>query len=115
MRFAVVLASLALGEWCGPAERDWCAGDPALFAEWEAPMPRGSTKWTAAERAAVRRWLAAPRTSAADLDLPRVFIYPFPAEFERMYALLETVPRLKLARFARNISRASASTPKKKK
>lgn len=100
--WALAVTAVVSAEWCDPAERSWCAGDPDLFREWEPPMPRGSTKWSARERDAVRAWLAGERRTAGDLALPKVYVYPFPEEFEKFRAFLETVPRLQLRRFPLN-------------
>ncbi|KAH8065160.1 hypothetical protein JL722_2067 [Aureococcus anophagefferens] len=61
-------------------------------------MPRGSPNWTAAERDAVRAWLDGPDDRVGDLDLPRVFVYPFPPAFADMRAVLGGPGRQKLTR-----------------
>lgn len=86
-------------EWCGAGDQlgdGWCATtDAALRRPFERPMPRGSPNWTAAERDAVRAWLDGPDDRVGDLDLPRVFVYPFPPAFADMHTVLSAVPGVK--------------------
>ena len=95
-------------EWCdaGAADAALCVGSDALRARWQGgDMPRGSTKWTAAERSAVRRALAAAPLRVGDLALPKIFIYPFPREFEDFHGLLAAhLSPGELQRYSRNVT-----------
>jgi len=108
MRPAILglLALGASGEWCTDRTSPLCVGDGALRSRWQGgDMPQGSTAWTARERAAVRAALATPATTVRDLDLPRVYVYPFPPEFVDIYGLLKKrLPAAQVAKLSPNIT-----------